>query len=47
MNRLRLNWELTQGADGRQHLNMHWNPPSQRPTPIQLEGKSGKAQGHH
>jgi len=47
MNRLEVNWELTQGADGRKHLNMHWNPASQVQTHLQPEGKSRKAPGHH
>jgi len=46
MSRLQVNWQLAQGPDGRKHLNMHWNPASQRQSPTQPEGKSGKAQGH-
>lgn len=47
MNRLKVTWELIQGADGKKYLNMHWNSGSQTHSAVVPQGKLGEADGHH
>lgn len=47
MKRLKVTWELIQAADGKKHLNMHWNSKSQSHNAVVPQGKLAEADGHH
>jgi hypothetical protein len=42
MNRLQVNWELTQGSDGRKHLNMDWIRRHKDRLPFSLKANQEK-----